>query len=868
VKIDFGRVSAASPRPLRGGNRWRQTGPCLTALAIAGLIVVSLVGWSLPASSETMAPTLVRQINLNGDRVLMSSVSLGDLNGDGVSDIVVGGRDGKLHAYTGAGARLWEFDTGAMGIDGKAAIGDIDRDGHNEVVVGAGSTSTPAANGALYVLRDNGALKCSLQSRDFNNNGYSEGVYSSPALSDIDQNDGGRLEIVYGAWDGYVRVLNDDCGLIWEHYVRDTIWSSPAIGDIDADGQLEIVIGVDSHDEPILGTAPGGMLHVFRADGSEQFGFPVQIDETFFSSPALGDINGDGWLDIVIGTGNCWSNPACAPGGQATAGVGQYLNAWGRFGRPLPGWPKPVPGTHAISSPALADMDGDGQLEVIINTADARIHVLNGDGSYVPGWPTYPVTPTGVGTTSVAYTDASPVIADLTGDGLPEVILPSNWEVAVFDRSGHQLTRNSFPVAPGAWSLDAPYQVLGTVGIGDVDGDGHLEIVVGTSTSNGLTGAVQVWRAGASSATGAIWPVFRRDAPNWARVPLVGRPSSALAVGEPVAYQTMPTPVPADTTVATGPAAAQATPVARAYLSIVAAVPPTPTATATPVDSRDWCNGTAMQSDRAFAAYTTFNGKIYAIGGMNQSGETASVAQFDPGSGGWTGRSPMWIPRYYLGAAGAGDKIYAIGGIGPGGALTVVEEFNPAFNVWMVLSGSPMPTPRFALGVAAVGTRMFAVGGSNANGLLSTVEVLDYSNLRWTGAAPMSVPRAGHAVVEANGRIYAIGGTTAGGIVATVEEYDPGSNTWRSRASMATPRTNAAIANVGGLVYVMGGRGPTGALTSVEVYNPLTNAWSSAKALPVGRVGAIGAAYGSDPMISGGFSPLAGGFNPWTGYLH
>lgn len=395
------------------------------------------------------------------------------------------------------------------------AVGDLDGDGQPEIVVGYGSTfEGPSAPGGVQAIRRNGTVLWSKPALDFNGDGVPEAVVSSPAIGDLDGD--GSLEVSWGGVDGRVHVVSGATGNYktgWPIFVRDSILSSPALHDVDGDGRLDVVIGVDAHLEGApYNTPDGGCLHVYRYDGSEAAGFPRCIDQVFYSSPAVGDINGDGKPEIVIGTGTFYPNRSHA------------VYAFACNGEQAPGWPVAVEG-EVFTSPALGDLDGDGIPEVVVTDNNSppsttfHLYAFKGDGTQL-----FKRVPRSFfGNTANA---GDPMIADVYGDSGPEILLATNTEICVFSKAGVQLSDDGTH-APGTFSYYTN-TALAAIAVGDMESDGDkMEVVAvsGEPFPSPTRVRVLVWNPKAP--TTPLWGQFHQNEKRTGVVP--GTPACSTA---------------------------------------------------------------------------------------------------------------------------------------------------------------------------------------------------------------------------------------------------------------------------------------------------------------------------------------------------
>jgi thermitase len=286
---------------------------------------------------------------------IVANPVLADLDGDGASEIIVAldaessSTDG-LYALRGDGTFLWQRRYTSQG-----AMSAADFDGDGDVEIALCGYGPGLSRVYTFILDHNGQAVVK----------WRGGSPKGTAVADL--NGDGKPELVFCTEED-VEAARVDGGTLWKAKVSDPLDTPGAIsiGDLDGDGTPEIFISSLMEADEFTFTRVYGFDNQGRplADA----GYPKTImGNTTGVAPIIGDIDGDGRKELVM------------------APMGEPLVAWEADGSPTPGFPMLSIAGGEESTPALEDLDQDGDLEMMLADNDYQFHVLNLPAPYDPG---------------------------------------------------------------------------------------------------------------------------------------------------------------------------------------------------------------------------------------------------------------------------------------------------------------------------------------------------------------------------------------------------------------------------------------------------------------------------------------------------
>ena len=476
----------------------RAAGTAGAVLAAVSLAATTLAGAGLaapaPASGQGLAFVRVwaRALPDAGHPIALSSPNVATLGG--VPAVVVGDRAGYVYALSLASGRTvpgWPASTGGAPVDATPSVAPLPGgDGNDTVFVGTGNSSTPH-EGGYEAFNPDGSRRWYVAVRNPASDrsaGATSAVPASLAVGDLQ----GGLDVVAPSAGQEEYALDAGSGAVlagFPWFSADSGFSTPALADLYGNGRTDIVEGGDQTAGLAYGVdyTQGGHMRVLAPTGNEGTGSPTggldceaNPDVGVESSPAVGDFLAGGATGIVVGTGTTFQ-------GADTDKVLAFDSHCHLV------WQMALDGMTE-SSPALADIEGNGALAVIEGTdggpGGGSVYALDAaDGSVTWSRPVGAVHG-GVATADLGRGHQDVIVASTSG---AEVLDGTNGAVVAVLERGVGL-QNSPLVT------DDPN---GTIGVTLAGYNGHNQ---GEVEHFELTGS-----SGASVEGAGAWPQFHHD---------------------------------------------------------------------------------------------------------------------------------------------------------------------------------------------------------------------------------------------------------------------------------------------------------------------------------------------------------------------
>lgn len=493
-------------------------------------------------------PSWTAEGNQEYARFGYSAATAGDVNGDGYSDVVVGApwysngesNEGRVYLYLGSPYGLstsqsWTAESNQAGAyfgRSVSTAGDVNGDGYADVIVGAdqydngeadegraflflGSASGLAASPSWIAESDNASAHSGWSvstAGDVNGDGYSDVIVGAWGYSNGETGEG-KAYLYTGSASGLMALPS------WmvEADLADASfgYSVSTAGDVNGDGFSDVLVGAPYY------SGTGGNLYLYLGSVSGLSVTPAQIINAgvanirfAYSVSTAGDVNGDGYSDVIVGA------PSYSYGETEEGGAFLYLgSAAGLVGSPA--WVSEGNQINArlgTSVSTAGDVNADGYSDVALGahyyengeSREGKAYLYLGSSlglSSSPAW-------SQEGNQSSAYFGTPVTTAgDVNGDGYSDLIVCANS----YDHGeGDEGMAFLYLGGPSGLSTGSAWNASGedednyfgyTVSsAGDVNGDGHSDVVVGAFGYDGNRGKAYLFPGSASGlSTTASW---------------------------------------------------------------------------------------------------------------------------------------------------------------------------------------------------------------------------------------------------------------------------------------------------------------------------------------------------------------------------
>jgi hypothetical protein len=492
------------------------------------------------SSGLSATPDWSDQGEAAGDYFGYSVASAGDVNGDGYVDVVVGaygnddaaGSAGEAYVYHGSSSGLsatpdWsdqgEAVSNYFGMC-VASAGDVNGDGYADVIVGAyGNDDADTNAGEAYVYH--GSSSGLSATPDWSDQGEAGGDYFGYSVASAgDVNGDGYADVIVGAYG------NDDAassaGEVYVYYGSSSglsatpDWSDQgeaatdlfgysvaSAGDVNGDGYADVIVGAYGNDDA---DTNAGEAYVYHGSSSGLSATPdwsdqgkVANDYFGISVASAGDVNGDGYADVIVSAPyNDYAGSAAGEAYVYSFGVSAAVNAWAQ--QELTGEGTSNYFGYGVAS--AGDVNGDGYADVIVgggaySSYTGRAYIYHGSSSGIGSSATTTLT----GETAGDWFGFSVASAgDVNGDGYADVIVGAysydssadEGRVYIYHGSSSGISSSAARTLTGAGT----YYYFGdsVASAGDVNGDGYADVIIGAYGYSSTTGRAYIYHGSSS----------------------------------------------------------------------------------------------------------------------------------------------------------------------------------------------------------------------------------------------------------------------------------------------------------------------------------------------------------------------------------